>query len=206
VSMFVDMRGSTRLAEERLPYDVVFLINRFLAAASQAVTDAGGEPNQFLGDGMLALFGLDADPQTACRQAMHAATLVATNVEYLNHQLASDLGQPIEFGIGIHGGEAIVGRFRVPESNRLHRAGRRGERGGASSGHDEDAKLPSHHFHEVYTTAGIDSDALPQTEIAIRGRNEPIRIRTAADATTLSGLQQVSGTMKGESPVDQAVA
>jgi hypothetical protein len=59
---------------------------------------------------------------------------------------------------------------------------------------------------EVYTTAGIDSDALPQTEIAIRGRNEPIRVRTAADATTLSGLQQVSGTMKGESPVDQAVA
>jgi class 3 adenylate cyclase len=42
---------------------------------------------------------------------MHAATLVATNVEYLNHQLASDLGQPIEFGIGIHGGEAIVGDF-----------------------------------------------------------------------------------------------
>jgi adenylate cyclase len=111
VSMFVDMRGSTRLAEERLPYDVVFLINRFLAAASQAVTDAGGEPNQFLGDGILALFGLDADPRTACRQAMHAAALIATNVEYLNHQLASDLGQPIEFGIGIHGGEVIVGDF-----------------------------------------------------------------------------------------------
>ena len=53
VSMFVDMRGSTKLAEARLPFDIVFLINRFLGAASQAVIDAGGEPNQFVGDGML---------------------------------------------------------------------------------------------------------------------------------------------------------
>ena len=73
VSMFVDMRGSTRLAEARLPLDVVFLINRFLGAASQAAIDAGGQPNQFLGDGVLALFGIDVDPETACRQAMRAA-------------------------------------------------------------------------------------------------------------------------------------
>ena len=70
VSMFVDMRGSTKLAEARLPFDVVFLINRFLGACSQAAIDAGGQPNQFVGDGVLALFGLDADPQTACRQAL----------------------------------------------------------------------------------------------------------------------------------------
>ena len=59
---------------------------------------------------------------------------------------------------------------------------------------------------EVYATAGIDFDALPRTEITIRGRNEPIMVRTATDATTLSGLQQVSGTAKAENLVDQAVA
>jgi adenylate cyclase len=206
VSMFVDMRGSTRLAEERLPYDVVFLINRFLAAASQAVTDAGGEPNQFLGDGILALFGLDADPRTACRQAMHAAALIATNVEYLNHQLASDLGQPIEFGIGIHGGEVIVGDFGFRSRTVFTVLG--DAVNVAARLQDMTKKLNCQVIisDEVYATAGIDSDALPQTEIAIRGRNEPIMVRTAADATTLSGLQQVSGTMKGESRVDQAVA
>ena len=51
VSMFIDMRGSTKLAETRLPFDTVFLINRFLEAASQAVLDAGGQLNQFVGDG-----------------------------------------------------------------------------------------------------------------------------------------------------------
>ena len=107
--MFVDMRGSTTLAEARLPFDVVFLINRFVEAASQAVIAAGGQPNQFVGDGVLALFGLDVDPATACRQALRAASLVASNVAYLNHQFATEVREPIQFGIGIHGGDVIVG-------------------------------------------------------------------------------------------------
>jgi adenylate cyclase len=108
VSMFVDMRGSTTLAEVRLPFDIVFLINRFVEATSQAVIAAGGQPNQFVGDGVLALFGLDVDPQTACRQALRAASLVASNVAYLNHQFTTEVREPIQFGIGIHGGEVIA--------------------------------------------------------------------------------------------------
>ena len=62
VSLFVDMRGSTKLAEKRLPFDTVFIVNRFLGAVSQAVIECGGQPNQFVGDGMLALFGLADQP------------------------------------------------------------------------------------------------------------------------------------------------
>ncbi len=107
--MFVDMRGSTRLAEKRLPFDTVFIVNRFLSAVSQAVIECGGQPNQFVGDGQLALFGLSADPQTACRQGLQAAAVIAANVAELNHFLAHDLREPICFGIGIHGGEVIIG-------------------------------------------------------------------------------------------------
>jgi adenylate cyclase len=64
VSMFVDMRGSTTLAEQRLPFDTVFIVNRFLGAVSQAVIKCGGQPNRFVGDGELALFGLDTNPQS----------------------------------------------------------------------------------------------------------------------------------------------
>ena len=88
VSMFVDMRGSTRLAEKRLPFDTVFIVNRFLGAVSQAVIDSGGRPNQFIGDGMLALFGLSSSRQEACRQALKAAALIAVNIDELNRFLA----------------------------------------------------------------------------------------------------------------------
>jgi len=86
------------LPEARLPFDVVFLINRFLEAASQAVVDAGGQPNQFVGDGLLALFGLDVDPATACRQALRAASLVASNIEYMNHEFAAELRRAVIYG------------------------------------------------------------------------------------------------------------
>jgi adenylate cyclase len=109
VSMFVDMRGSTSLSEGRLPFDVVFLINRFVDAASRAASEAGGQPNQFVGDGVLALFGLHTDKETACRQALHAASLVAANVAHLNHHFATEVEEPIQYGIGIHAGVVIVG-------------------------------------------------------------------------------------------------
>jgi adenylate cyclase len=109
VSMFVDMRGSTRLAENQLPFDTVFIVNRFLGAVSQAVIACGGQPNQFVGDGQLALFGLSSSPQTACRQALKAAAMISANVDELNEFLKHDLREPIRFGIGIHGGEVIIG-------------------------------------------------------------------------------------------------
>uniref|UniRef100_UPI0018C86F6A adenylate/guanylate cyclase domain-containing protein n=1 Tax=Streptobacillus moniliformis TaxID=34105 RepID=UPI0018C86F6A len=70
---------------------------------------AGGRPNQFIGDGMLALFGLSSDRHEACRQALRAAALIATNIDELNQFLSHDLREPIRFGIGINGGEVIVG-------------------------------------------------------------------------------------------------
>ena len=143
VSMFVDMRGSTKLAEARLPFDIVFLINRFLGAASHAVIDAGGEPNQFVGDGMLALFGLAVDPATACRQAMRAAANVAANVEYMNDQFATELREPIRFGIGIYGGEVIIEDIGFRDHTVFTAIGD-AERRGAAAGHDQDAQLHDH--------------------------------------------------------------
>jgi adenylate cyclase len=188
VSMFVDMRGSTRLAEGRLPFDVVFLINRFLAAASQAVTDAGGQPNQFLGDGMLALFGLNTEPKIACQQAIRAAALVATNVEQMNRQLADDVGEPIEFGIGIHGGEVIIGDIGSRARTVFTALGDPVNVAARLQDMTKTLNCQAVISEEVCRTAGIDTEALTQTEVTIRGRDEPVMVRTAADATVLTSL------------------
>ncbi|MGB8757294.1 MAG: adenylate/guanylate cyclase domain-containing protein, partial [Pseudolabrys sp.] len=74
--MFVDIRKSTALVEKRLPYDVVFLLNHFFDAVAGAVVNTGGMPNQFLGDGMMAIFGIQAGPREACSQALVAAQLI----------------------------------------------------------------------------------------------------------------------------------
>lgn len=109
VAMFVDLRGSTQMAEHRLPFDTVFTINRFLAAVGRAVRDHGGQPNNILGDGMLVLFGLDRLQAEGCRDAVRAAAAIGENIRELNRMVEA-AGEPkLAFGVGIHAGEAIVG-------------------------------------------------------------------------------------------------
>jgi adenylate cyclase len=188
VSMFVDMRGSTKLAEKRLPFDTVFIVNRFLGAVSQAVIECGGQPNQFVGDGQLALFGLGAAPQTACRQALKAAAMIAANVEELNRFLAHDLREPIRFGIGIHGGEVIIGDIGYRDHMVFTALGDAVNVAARLQDMTKALACEVVVSDEVRSTAGLAADALPQQEVAIRGRNEPMIVRTVADAKTLSAL------------------
>jgi len=186
--MFVDMRGSVGMAEKRLPFDTVFVINRFLAAVSQGVIDAGGRAHQYLGDGLMALFGLDTDPSTACRQALNAAALVAGNLDHLNKMLADVERKPIRFGIGIHGGEVISGDFGYRDTivfsvvgDTVNVAARLQE---MSKEFDCEVVVSD----EVLKTAGVPRDTLPARELTIRGRAEALIVRPVANATMLAGI------------------
>jgi adenylate cyclase len=188
VSMFVDMRGSTKLAEKRLPFDTVFIVNRFLGAVSQAVIESGGRPNQFVGDGMLALFGLTASRQDACRQALKAAAMIAVNVDELNRFLEHDLIEPIRFGIGIHGGEVIVGDIGYRDHMVFTALGDAVNVAARLQDMTKALACEVVISDEVRTTAGVSADALPEQEVAIRGRNEPMMVRTVTDARTLPAV------------------
>ncbi|MFK4510259.1 adenylate/guanylate cyclase domain-containing protein [Bradyrhizobium daqingense] len=188
VSLFVDMRGSTQLAEKRLPFDTVFIVNRFLGAVSQAVIENGGQPNQFVGDGMLALFGLTADPQTACRQALKAAAGIATHIDKLNELLSHDLRQPIRFGIGIHGGEVIIGDIGYRDHVVFTALGDAVNVAARLQDMTKTLACEAVVSDEVRRSAGLADDALPQQEVAIRGRDEPLAVRVVADARELAAL------------------
>jgi adenylate cyclase len=186
VSMFVDMRGSTKLAEHRLPFDTVFIVNRFLGAVSQAVIECGGQPNQFVGDGQLALFGLATNPQTACRQALRAAAMIAANVEELNQFLDHDLREPIRFGIGIHGGEVIIGDIGYRDHMVFTALGDAVNVAARLQDMTKNLACEAVLSEEVRVTAGLPADGLPEQEVAIRGRAEPMIVRTVVDASALS--------------------
>ena len=100
--LFCDLRGFTSISEGRLPYDVVFLLNRYFRATGHAVQAAGGRLDKFIGDGVMAIFGLDREPEVACRQALDAARRMALALDDLNEALSGDLDQPLRIGIGLH--------------------------------------------------------------------------------------------------------
>jgi adenylate cyclase len=188
VSMFVDMRGSTKLAEKRLPFDTVFIVNRFLGAVSQAVIECGGQPNQFVGDGQLALFGLGNDPQTACRQALRAAAMIAVHIDELNQFLSHDLHEPIRFGIGVHGGEVIIGDIGYRDHMVFTALGDAVNVAARLQDMTKNLGCEVVLSDEVRNTAGIATDTLPEQEVEIRGRAEPMLVRTVANARLLAAL------------------
>jgi adenylate cyclase len=195
VSMFVDMRGSTRLAEHRLPFDTVFILNRFLNAVSQAIVACGGQPNQFAGDGELALFGLHTDRQTACRQALKAAAMIGANIDELNRFFGDDLREPIGFGIGIHAGEVIVGDIGYRDHMVFTALGDAVNVAARLQDMTKTLACEVILSEEVHTTAGLADHDLPRQEVAIRGRTELMMVRYVTQAKALANLADALDTV-----------
>ena len=117
VCMFVDMRGSTRMGEKILPFDVVFVLNQFFTELSNALDDTNGHYSQFTGDGLMALYGLQApSPRHAARDALQGAVKMYQRLDRLNQRLKQEFGQVVKMGVGIHCGPAIVGHMGPPTS------------------------------------------------------------------------------------------
>jgi len=58
--MFADIRDFTSFSEAKLPYDVVFVLNQYLSQMSEAIEDQGGYVDKYIGDGIMALFGMES--------------------------------------------------------------------------------------------------------------------------------------------------
>jgi adenylate cyclase len=113
--LFVDLRGSTILSEAKMPYDLLYILNQFFHELSKALDATNGHYAHFAGDGLMALYGLDAtDPATGAADALRGAREMLARVDQLNTRLRGDLHQPLRIGIGIHFGEAIVGAMGPP--------------------------------------------------------------------------------------------
>ena len=188
VIMFVDMRESSRLAERRLPFDTVFIINQFLNAVSHAVLSAGGEPNQVLGDGLLALFGMGDPPGVACRQAIAASAAIAARVESLNDALGYALVEPIRFGIGIHAGVTVAGAIGEERHAQFTVIGDPVNVAARLQDLTKAMACEVLMSEEVYERAGFDPDALPAHDIETRGREASVKARSVKRAADLAGL------------------
>jgi adenylate cyclase len=136
----------------------------------------------------LALFGLSSSPQTACRQALKAAAMIAANVDELNEFLKHDLREPIRFGIGIHGGEVIIGDIGYRDHMVFTALGDAVNVAARLQDMTKILGCEAIVSEEVRATAGLPADALPKQEVEIRGRTEPMIVRSVASVKTLSAL------------------
>ena len=185
--LFCDLRGFTRRAEQWLPFDTVFVLNRYFEVVGQAVGNAGGYLDKFIGDGALALFGLNSPADVACRQALDAAGKIAQGMQGLNAQLEREQTEPLRIAMGLHVGPAIVGDMGYGQAVGLTAIGDginvASRLEGAAKEFDVEAVISS----DLARKAGIDVAAYEQRRIYVRGRRAPVEALTVRESSTLVG-------------------
>ena len=108
-ALAVDLRNSTRLAAGKLPFDTLYLVNRYISRVTAAIEARGGYVTSVAGDGVMSVFGVDGKAGAGARNAIAAALGVWDAMVALESELADELRAPLRIGMGVHSGEAVVG-------------------------------------------------------------------------------------------------
>lgn len=110
--MFVDIRSFTSRSAARPAPETVAELNQFLRVMVEVVEQRhGGMINKFLGDGFMALFGVENASDDHAGRAVRAGRDMLAALDTLNRAAAA----PFHVGIGVHTGEAIVGSIGSPQ-------------------------------------------------------------------------------------------
>lgn len=123
VILFLDIKGFTAFTEASLPYDVVFVLNRFFQEMSEPILNNGGEIDKFIGDGILAFFQLKNREQIktaseeslaqgkreTIRSAIRACLRMFDQLKKFNLEMKDRFNFSFDIRIGLHAGNVIYG-------------------------------------------------------------------------------------------------
>jgi adenylate cyclase len=175
--MFVDIRGFTRFSEGRLPYDIVFILNQYLGRMSDAIIAKGGYVDKFMGDGIMALFGMETGEAAGARAALAAAAGISKAVAELNKGHVADL-------VRAHAHWNWHSHRRVhlgaSAASALHEAGDRitalGDTVNTASrleGHSKSLGVEVVVSQSTLDAAGIAADQAELSSVEVRGKENP---------------------------------
>lgn len=184
--LFADLRSFTQFSEKKLPYDVVFVLNRYFAHMGEAVEVSGGHLDKFIGDGVMALFGTKTDIRTGARQAMRAAQEMSKKLTDLNEQLKDELEEPLRIGIGIHVGPAIIGEMGYGTATGLTAIGDSVNTASRLEAMTKEFGAQLILSEDVTRSAEAAVDAYDEQEIAVRGRDEGVKVYVVKNAADLT--------------------
>ncbi len=171
--LFLDMRGFTARTTGQLPYDIVFLLNRFFDAIVPAITAQGGVVDKYMGDGLLAMFET-ANAATSASAGLRAAAGIGRALERFNQQLEAEGSQPVRIGMGLHLGDLVLGEIGAAKH-----APRTiiGDAVNVASRLEAETKALGVELlvsDKVLDAAGLQCDPRDLREFSLRGVSEPV--------------------------------
>ena len=109
--LFVDIRGFTPMSELLTPPQVVEILNRYLDLTSRCIIKNGGTLDKFVGDATMAIFNAPLPQEDYVYQAVKTALDMVKESKELSDELLQRFGRTVQFGIGVHCGQAVVGNI-----------------------------------------------------------------------------------------------
>ncbi|MBS0244154.1 MAG: adenylate/guanylate cyclase domain-containing protein, partial [Proteobacteria bacterium] len=199
--LFVDTRGFTAFSEKRLPYDIVFVLNRLFAEIGEAIEAQGGVIDKYLGDGLMAIFGMTSDDAAGCRQALRAVRDIDLALDTINRELESEIGAPLRLGMGLEVGPLVVGRIGHVRSASLTVIGNTVNTASRLESLSKEKGCQLVVSTDVLARAGLDAPEFPREVVAIRGLTETRQVALVPRARDLPiGLDGRSA--KGDAVAD----
>lgn len=186
-ALAVDLRDSTRLAAGKLPFDTLYVLNRYISRVTAAIEAQGGYVTSVAGDGVMAIFGADGEVEAGARRALAAALAIWDALADLDAELAEDLRQPLRFGVGLHTGLAVIGAIALSGRSSLQFLGDTGNVAARLEGLTKDlgcvvlASLPTLAAARLTPATGTSRHVL-----TIRGRDETLAAAAFAVRDTLA--------------------
>jgi len=174
--LFADIRAFTKLSESKLPYDVSFLLNRYFAAMGDTIEQSGGHLDKFIGDGVMALFGLNKPIEEGCADAIRATQKMAQKLDELNQSLADDLDEPLRIGIGVHSGTAIVGKMGYKQASSLTAIGDVVNTASRLENITKELGAQTVISEKTVRQSGMTLENAEKHEVTVRGRKQPLTV------------------------------
>ena len=173
-----------------MPYDVLFILNRFFLEMNRALVSTGGHYSNFTGDGLMALYGIEGeDKAKATRDALAGAAAMLKAMERINRDLATELPAPLRMGIGIHVGLAIVGSMGPPGSQITSAIGDTVNTAARLEGLTKEYGCNIVMSRAAADLAGLDPALGRHHHASVKGRSEPVEV-IALDRVEGSGVLQ----------------
>ncbi len=116
--LFCDIRGFTRLSEDKEPQYIIHLLNEYMQGVVKVIRDHDGVVNKFVGDAALAFFGILPETRPAdegARSAVAAALKMLDHLEAFNRQRQEQDEEPLRIGVGVNTGLVVAGTMGSEE-------------------------------------------------------------------------------------------
>ncbi len=170
--LFADIRGFTAYSEQHSPEELVAVLNRYLAAAADAVLANEGTVDKFLGDAVMAWYNAPLPQPDHTLRAVKSALAVRDAVAALHIEMPKEAH--LDFGVGIHYGEAVLGW--IGTEKRLEYTAISDSVNTAKRIQENCAKNQILISREAYERVKDEINAKPFIPLSVKGKTQPLEV------------------------------